>query len=215
MYDSDFWFLKIHHRDFCKIEREIFENHEITKNLQIGPYSRPFFYQIRLDMANKKYLMGISIGKGRKCMTQIFDFWKFITEIFAKLNERFSKIMKLRKIYKTAHFLGQFSTRYDWLRQIKNISWQSAWKREENVCFRFLIYKISSHWFCQIEWEIFNYHEIMKNCNLVHFLLHFSTRYSRIWQIKNILWRSAWKKEENVCLIFFLFEISSKIFLPN
>ena len=95
-----------------------------------GPFSRPFFCHIRLDMANKKYVMTISTEKGRKCMTQIFDFWKFITEIFAKLNERFSKIMKLRKIYKMAHFLGHFSTRYDLIWQIKNSSWWSARKKE-------------------------------------------------------------------------------------
>ena len=137
-------------------------------------------------------------------MPQIFDFWKFITENFGKLNERFSKIMKLRKIYKTAHFLGQFSTRYDWLRQIKNISWQSAWKREENVCFRFLIYKISPHWFCQIEWEIFNYYEIMKNCNLFHFLLIFSTRYSRILQIK-ISYEDQHGKRKKMYVSYFSF----------
>ena len=84
-----------------------------------GPFSRPFFCGIRLDMTNKKYVMTISTEKGRKCMTQIFDFWKFITVILAKLNERFSKIMKLRKIYKMAHILGHFSTRYDWIWQIK------------------------------------------------------------------------------------------------
>ena len=39
-----------------------------------GPFSRPFFCHIRLDMANKKYVMTISTEKGRKCMTQIFDF---------------------------------------------------------------------------------------------------------------------------------------------
>ena len=155
--------------------------------------------------------------KRKRNKTYASEFWflKIHDRDFCQTVWEISKIMKLLKTYKTAHFLGHFSTRYDWLRQIKNISWQSAWKREENVCFRFFIYKISSNWFCQIEWEIFNYHEIMKNCNLVHFLLHFSTRYSRIWQIKNILWRSAWKKEENVCLIFFLFEISSQRFLPN
>jgi hypothetical protein len=46
-------------------------------------------------MANKKYLMMISMEKQRKCTSQIFDFTKFMTEIFAKLNERFSKIMEL------------------------------------------------------------------------------------------------------------------------
>ena len=59
-----------------------------------GPFSRPFFCHIWMDMANKKYIMTISMEKGRKCTSQIFYFWNFITEIFAKLNERFSKIMK-------------------------------------------------------------------------------------------------------------------------
>ena len=97
IYVSDFWFLKIHHRDICKTFWEIFQNLELWK---IKINSRPFFYQKYLDMANEKYLMTISMEKWRKCTSQSFDFWNFIAQIFAKQVERFSKMMNLWKIWK-------------------------------------------------------------------------------------------------------------------
>ncbi len=48
-----------------------------------------------------------------------------------------------------------------------------------------------------------------------HFLGHFPARISRIWHIKIISWRSAWKNEENVHLRFFTFENSSQRYLQN
>ena len=101
MYISDFWFLKIHHRDICKTCWEIFENLEIMKNTKKCPFSRPFFYQKHLDMANEKYLMTIRMEKWKKCTSQNFYFWNFIVQIFAKQVERFSKMMNLWKIWKS------------------------------------------------------------------------------------------------------------------
>ena len=67
-------------------------------NYKNRPFSRPVFHQIQLDMANKKHVMTISMEKWKKCTSQIFNFWNFVTEIFVKHVERFSKIMKLWKL---------------------------------------------------------------------------------------------------------------------
>ena len=48
-----------------------------------------------------------------------------------------------------------------------------------------------------------------------HFLGQFPGRKSKIWQIKIISSRSAWKNEENVHLRFLSFETSSQRFLQN
>ena len=95
--------------DLCKMYWEIFK-----KRIQHKKW--PFYHQKQLDMAN--YLMTISTEKQRKWTSQIFDFWNFITEIFVKHVERFSKIMKLWKIMKIANFLGKFSTKNSWIQQI-------------------------------------------------------------------------------------------------
>ena len=87
-------------RDFRKSR-----NNEKWEN---GPFSKPFFYQKHLDMANEKYLMTIGMEKWRKCTSQIFDFWKFIAHKFAKLVEIFSKIMNLWKIWKLSILLALF-----------------------------------------------------------------------------------------------------------
>ena len=55
----------------------------------------------------------------------------------------------------------------------------------------------------------------MKNTKIAHFLGNFATRNSKIWQIKIISCRSAWKNEENVHLRFLIFETSSQRFLQN
>ena len=55
----------------------------------------------------------------------------------------------------------------------------------------------------------------MKKKKIAHFLGHFFTRNSKIWQIKIISWRSAWKNEGNEHLRFFIFETSSQIFLQH
>ena len=121
------------------------------------PFYWPFFYKKHLDMANEKYLMTIGMEKWRKFTSQIFDFWNFITEIFAKHVERFSKIMKLWRISKIIHFLVHFSTRYGGIWHTKNISWQSAWKIEENVHLRLL--KLYHRDICKTCWEIFKNYE--------------------------------------------------------
>ena len=68
----------------------------------------PIFHQKQLDMANGKCFMTIGMEKWRKCTSQIYDFWNFIAQIFAKQVERFSKIMNLWKIWKLPIWLAIF-----------------------------------------------------------------------------------------------------------
>ena len=127
MYISDFLILEISsHRFVQNILRDfqISWNYETYENC---PFSRSIFHQKRKDIANQKYVMTISMGKRRKCTSQIFYFRNFITQICGKN-------------MKIAHFLGQFSTRNGWKCHIKNISWGSAWKIEENVHLGFFYF---------------------------------------------------------------------------
>ena len=119
------------------------------------------------------------------------DICKTSWEIINKL-----EIMKIKKI---DHFLGLLSTRKSRIWQEKIISWQSAWKNEENLHLIFLIFEISSQRYLLNMLRDF---QIMKNMNIAHFLGHSSTRNSNIWQIKIISWRSAWKNKANVHLWF-------------
>ena len=61
-------------------------------------------------------------------------------------------------------------------------------------------------------WEISQKNQTKK---IGHFLGHFSTRYSKIWQKKYVSWRTAWKNENNVHLRFLIFENSSQRFFAN
>ena len=95
------------------------------------------------------------------------DLCKTYWEIF-----KYHEIMKKMKI---AHFLGQFSTRNVWKGQTKNISWGSAWKIEENVHLRFLIFQTSSQRFLpnmlgdfQISWNYKKY----ENCPFSRSIFH-------------------------------------------
>ena len=58
-------------RDFWKL-----------RNNENWPFSRPYFYQIQLDMAKNIYVLTIRMDKWKTCTSQIFPFWNFITEIF-------------------------------------------------------------------------------------------------------------------------------------
>ena len=159
--------------------------------------------------------MTISMKKRRKLTSQIFDFWKFITEIFAKHVERFSKIMKLRKIRKLPIFMA--------ICPPETVTYGKSKSSHENQHEKIKKMYISDFWFlkihhrdiCKTCWEIFENHEIMKNKKIAHFLGHFSPRNSKIWQIKIISWRSAWKNEENLHLRFLIFENSSQRYLQN
>ena len=91
LFCSRFWFLKICHRDFCQTYWEIFENWDIMKiDHFLGHFSTRYI-QI---WQKKEVVLTISMDKWKKCTSQIFDFWKFVTEIFAKHIERFLKIEK-------------------------------------------------------------------------------------------------------------------------
>ena len=73
----------------------------------------------------------------------------YLIQIYAKCIERFSKKNTKLKLMKNDHFLGQFPGRKSKIRQIKIISWRSAWKNEENVHLRFLIFENSSQRYLQ------------------------------------------------------------------
>ena len=73
----------------------------------------------------------------------------YLIQIYAKCVERFSKKNTKLKLMKIDHFLGQFPGRKSKIRQIKNISWRSAWKNEENVHLRFLIFENSPQRYLQ------------------------------------------------------------------
>ena len=92
------------------------------------------------------------------------------------------------------------------------ISMKKQWQCTSQI-FDFL--KLHHRDFCKTCWEIFKNHEFMRNKKTDHFLGHFSTRSSKIWQIKIISSRSAWQNEENVHLRFLSFETSSQRFLQN
>ena len=73
----------------------------------------------------------------------------FKIQIYAKCAERFSKKNTKLKLMKIDNFLRQFPSRKSKIRQIKTISWRSAWKNEENVHLRFLIFENSSQRYLQ------------------------------------------------------------------
>ena len=79
----------------------------------------------------------------------------------------------------------------------------------------FLFWKFRHTDLCKTYWEIFKYHEIMKNSKIAYFLGQFSIRNTRILQTKNISWRSAWKKKDNVHLRWFFLETLSHRFVEN
>ena len=51
-----------------------------------GPFSGPIYHQIHLDRVKKAYTLMTSMEKQKKCTSQIFDFWNFITH-FLKWSE--------------------------------------------------------------------------------------------------------------------------------
>ena len=67
-------------------------------NYENWSFSRPIYHQIQSDMAENLYAMTTAMEKQKKCASQIFHFWNFITQIFAKHIERFSKDVKLWQI---------------------------------------------------------------------------------------------------------------------
>ena len=87
-------------------------------------------------------------GKMKKMYISNFGFWKLHHRDFCQTFWEIFKNHEIMKNMKIAHFLGHFSTRYGKIWQTINISWQSAWKNEENVHLRFLILETLSQRFC-------------------------------------------------------------------
>ena len=134
---SDFWFLKLHLRDFSETGWEIFKCHEIMKNIEIAHFLGQFSIR-NCRILQKKYLMMTSMEKQRKCTSQVFILETSSHRFVQNLLRDFAKhgIMENMKI---SHFLGQFLTRNYWKWQTNNISWGLAWKTKKNVHLGFLI----------------------------------------------------------------------------
>ena len=158
--------------------------------------------------------MTISMKKRRKCTSQIFDFWKFITEIFAKHVERFSKIIKLWKTRKLSIFVAIFQPEKVRYGKSKSSHGDQHEKTKKMYISDFWFLKLHHRDFCKTYWEIFKNHEFLRNKKTDYFLGHFSTRDSKIWQIKNILWRSH-EKMKKWTFLFWVLETTSQRFLSN
>ena len=115
-----------------------------------------------------------------KSVLKVMDFCKTFWEIF----DFFQKS-------KTAHFLGQFTTRYTWIGSKRHIPWWPAWKNKK---------KSTS--------QIFDFWNF-----ITHFLKwseeHFS-KYQNMWINENLSTRSAklpvmfyWRELANRCKFFF------------
>ena len=98
---------------------------------------------------------------------------------------------------------------------MKNISWRSAWKNEENVHLRFLIFETSSNRSLRNKLRDFQkwwIYEKYENCPFYRLF------FCHIWldmSNKNIWWQSAWKNEENKHFRFFILETLSQRFVLN
>ena len=60
-----------------------------------GLFAGPIYHQIHLDRVKKAYATMISMEKLKKCTSQIFDFWKFITHFLKWSEEHFSKCQNM------------------------------------------------------------------------------------------------------------------------
>ena len=83
----------------------IFKTHGFLQNvlrdfwpfskIKNSPFSRPIYHQTVLDTEKKSYSTTIGTEKRKKCTSQIFYFWKFITHFFWWSEEHFSKTQNL------------------------------------------------------------------------------------------------------------------------
>ena len=65
------------------------------QKIKNGPFSGPIYHQIHLDRVKKAYTLMISMETQKKCTSQIFDFWKFITHFLKWSEEHFSKCLNM------------------------------------------------------------------------------------------------------------------------
>ena len=114
-------------------------------------------------MANQNHLMTISMEKQRKCTSQNFGFLIFITEIFAKQVERFSKNTKLKKIKKLPIFLAIFPPKTVRYGKSKSSHDDQHEKTKKMYISDFWLLKLHHRDICKTCWEIFKNYEIMKN----------------------------------------------------
>jgi hypothetical protein len=75
--------------------QNILRDFQKMSNFKKLSLSRQNYHQIQSNTAKKSYAMTRGSEKWKKSTTQIFHFWNFVTEIFAKHIERFSKNVKL------------------------------------------------------------------------------------------------------------------------
>ncbi len=67
----------------------------VFSKIKNGPFSGPIYHQIHLDRVKKAYTLMTSMEKQKKCTSQIFDFWKFITHFLKWSEEHFSKYQNM------------------------------------------------------------------------------------------------------------------------
>ena len=146
MYISDFWFLKLHLRDFNETGWEIFKCHEIMKNIEIAHFLGQFSIR-NCRILQTKNSSWWSAWKNKENGHLRFFILETSSHRFVQnLLRDFAKhgIMENMKI---SHFLGQFFTRNYWKWQTNNISWGLAWKTKKNVHLGFFILESSSQRF--------------------------------------------------------------------
>ena len=141
----------------------IFSDHQ--KNLKINLWSEAIIKLKPFPEAPDKKLGVENDGveptklftwpKIRKLFILLMDFCKTFWEIFYFCQKS-----------KTAHFLGQFTTRHVWLLEKSHIPWRRARKNEQNVHLRILIFETSPHTF-------FNYRKgIFQNVKMCEIMKH-------------------------------------------
>ena len=104
------------------------------------------------------------------------------------------EIFDLFQKSKTAHFLGQFTTRQFWIRKKSHIPRRSARKKEKNVHLRFFIFENSSHTFFNDRKSIFQKFkmcEIMKKSEISQTVLQKCISFKNHFQILGCL-KCSW-----------------------
>ena len=67
----------------------------IFSKIKNSSFSGPIYHQIYLDGVKKSLSLMISMETQKKCTSQIFDFWKFITHFLKWSEEHFSKCQNM------------------------------------------------------------------------------------------------------------------------
>ena len=130
-----------------------------------------------------------SAWKNAKMYIRDFGFLKIIAHKFAKLVERFSKMMNLWKIGELPILLaifGPYMVKYD----KQKLSYDNQhWKLKKIHISDFFILETLSHRFVQNILRDFQKHQIMKNTKIDIFIGHFSNPH---WEISKNHNSSIW-----------------------